>query len=64
MKIKEYAAATLLALADWDTLASLERQYCSLEIFGAMAHAANDLVKYKATKKLNRDAWDISKLII
>ncbi|XP_026482368.1 integrator complex subunit 8-like [Ctenocephalides felis] len=59
MNIKEYAAATLLALADWDTLASLERQYCSLEIFGAMAHAANDLVKYKASKKLNRDAWDL-----
>ncbi|KAF4526173.1 hypothetical protein B566_EDAN008210 [Ephemera danica] len=60
LEVLEHCALALLNLGDWEYLVSLDRRWSYFELPVAIAHACQDIAKYKGTKKVSRrDAWEL-----
>lgn len=63
IEVLEHCALALLNLGEWEFLVSLERRWSYFELPTAIAHACQDIAKYKGAKKVSRrDAWELSEL--
>jgi integrator complex subunit 8 len=65
LEVLEHCALALLNLGDWEYLTGLDRRWSYSELPVAIAHACQDIAKYKGNKKVSRrDAWELSKLLL
>lgn len=61
VEIQEQCAICLLNLGQWDYLMSLDKRGSHFELPEAFAAACHDILKFKGTKKVCKDAWEIGK---
>lgn len=59
VEIQEQCAICLLNLGQWDYLMSLDKRGSHFELPEAFAAACHDILKFKGTKKVCKDAWEI-----
>lgn len=62
-EILDQCAICLLNLGQWDYLCSLDKRVNYYELTAACAHACQDLIKFNASKKLCKDAWELGKFL-
>ncbi|XP_044731508.1 integrator complex subunit 8 [Chrysoperla carnea] len=55
----EHFSLFLLNVGEWEFIVNLEKRWNYFELTTTVAHACQDLIKYKGTKKLNKDVWEL-----
>lgn len=63
-EIIEFCTVFLLNMAEWDYLTTLEKRWSYSEFAAAISTVCQDVTKYKGGRKLPREAWDMSKLLL
>lgn len=58
-QVVEQCALCLLNCGEWEYLCGLEKRWSYFEMPAAVSYACQDLVKYKGSKKVSRDMWDL-----
>lgn len=59
VEVQEQCMLCLLNLGQWDYLVASDKRWTHFELPQALAAACQDVIKYKGTKKVCKDAWDI-----
>lgn len=59
VEILEFSAITLLNFNECQSVVIPDKRFAVLELFSVFASLMIDMEKFKGTKKMNREAWDL-----
>lgn len=63
-EVMEHCVICLLNMCHWEFLSTVDKRWSFFEITAAIASSCHDFMKYKGSKKVSKDIWDLGIVII